>query len=225
MRRGRKLPVLAEVGPPPEETRAWSLRRADLEAMEGLLKEIDGAGAVLFTGAEQGRLEAAVGLATAATAAGLRTALLECDLGAPRLAGLLGIAEGPGLQEYLRLEVDAGEILQPLALAGPASGKAASPLVCIVAGRSTEEGPTPLDSEGFRHAAEKLRHAYELLVVAAPALDRDGMALVEASAVVDTTLACVPPSAVDGKRGKAVAVALRRLPAPPAGLIVFAEPQ
>jgi hypothetical protein len=52
-------------------------------------------------------------------------------------------------------------------------------------------------------------------------LDRDGPLLVEAAAVVDTTLACIPRSAVTGRQGKAVAAAMRRLPAPPAGLVVL----
>jgi Mrp family chromosome partitioning ATPase len=226
MKRGRhKLPVLAELsGPAPEATRAWSLRRADLKAMDGLLKGLDDAGAVLVTGAEEGRSAAAVGLATAATAGGIRTALIECDLAAPSLADALGLARTPGLHEYLRQDVEAGDILQPLALAGPASGRAASPLVCIVAGRPTAEGAALCGAGGFGHAAEKLRHAYELVVVAGPPLDGENALLAAAASVVDATLACVPRSAVAGKRGKAVAVAMRRLPAPPAGLVVFGEP-
>jgi Mrp family chromosome partitioning ATPase len=196
-----------------------------MEAMDGLLKSLDGAGAVLVTGAEEGRSAAAVALATVATSAGLRTALIECDLGEPRLAEALNLAPTPGLHEYLSQDADAGEILQSLALAGPASARATSPLVCVVAGRPTEDGNALLASEDFRHAAEKLRHAYEFVVVAGPPLGRDGSLLGEVAAVVDTTVACVPRSAVDGKRGKAVAVAMRRLPAPPAGLIVSDEPE
>jgi Mrp family chromosome partitioning ATPase len=221
----RKLPVLAELsGPPPEATRAWSLRRADLAALEGLLRSLSGVGAVLVTGAEDGRAAVAVGLATAATAAGIRTMLLECDLGEPSLANTLGLAPKPGLHEYLRRDADATEILQPLALAGPASGRAGSPLVCVVAGSPAEDGAALLGSEDFRHAAEKLRHAYGLVVVAAPPLDRDGELLTEAATVVDTTLAAVPGSALNGKRAKAVEVAMGRLPAPPAGLVALGTP-
>ncbi|HEY5052008.1 MAG TPA: hypothetical protein VII45_01215 [Solirubrobacterales bacterium] len=221
-RRRRSLPILAELsGPAPKAARAWSLRRADLKALDGLLKELSGVGAVLVTGAEDGRSAVAVGLATAATASGVRTALLECDLGEPSIAAAIGLAPTPGLHEYLRRDASANEILQPLALAGPASGRAGSPLVCVVAGAPTPEGAILLGSENFRHAAEKLRHAYELVVVAGPPLDRDGRQLVETAAVVDATLAAVPQSALAGKRAKAVAVAMRRLPAPPAGLVAF----
>ncbi len=226
MGRGRrKLSVLAEISGSAPQSRAWSLRRADLEALGGLLKTLDGATAVLVTGAEGGRFAAAVGLATAATAAGTRTALLECDLGEPTLARAIGLAGEPGLHEYLLQAADARQILQPIALAGPASGKATSPLVCVVAGRPTGNGADLLAADGFRHAAEKLRHAYELVIAVGPSLDRDGPALVEAASVVDTTLACVPRSAVGGRQGKAVAAALRRLPAPPAGLVVFERPE
>jgi Mrp family chromosome partitioning ATPase len=227
MSRGRrKLPVLAEIsGSAPPQGRAWSLRRADLAALDGLLKALDGANAVLVTGAEEGRLASAVGLATAATAAGTRTALLECDLGEPALARAVGLAGEPGLHEYLLQAAGARGILQPIALAGPASGRAASPLVCVVAGRPTANGAELLASDGFRHAAEKLRHAYELVIVVGPSLDRDGPLLVEAAAVVDTTLACIPRSALAGRQGKAVAAAMRRLPAPPAGLVVFDGPE
>jgi Mrp family chromosome partitioning ATPase len=224
-RRGRSLPVLAELsGPAPEATRAWSLRRADLKALEALLKELSEVGAVLVTGAEDGRSAVAVGLATAATASGVRTVLLECDLAEPSVAKAIGLSPAPGLHEYLRRDATASEILQPLALAGPASGRADSPLVCVVAGAPTPEGAVLLGSENFRHAAEKLRHAYELVIVAGPPLDRDGRQLVEAAAVVDRTLAAVPRSALSGKRAKAVGVAMRRLPAPPAGLVAFGGP-
>jgi Mrp family chromosome partitioning ATPase len=222
----RNLPVLAELsGPAPEASRAWSLRRADLKALEGLLRELSGAAAVLVTGAEDGRSAVAVGLATAATAAGMRTALLECDIAEPSVAAALGLKAEPGLHEYLRGDAEAAEILQPLVLAGPASGRAGSPLVCVVGGAASADGDDLFAADGFRHAAEKLRHAYELVVVAGPALDRGGRQLVEAAAIVDVTLAAVPRSALSGRRAKAVGVAMRRLPAPPAGLVAFGEPE
>jgi Mrp family chromosome partitioning ATPase len=224
IRRRRSLPVLAELsGPAPEATRAWSLRRGDLEALKSLLDQLSEAKAVLVTGAEDGRSAVAVGLATTATASGVRTALLECDLTEPSVAAAIGVAPAPGIHEYLRGDADATEILQPLALAGPASRKADSPLVCVVAGARTDDGAELMASDGFSHAAEKLRHAYELIVVSGPPLGRDGEMLAAAAGMVDTTLAAVPHSALSGKRAKAVAVAMRRLPAPPAGLVAFGD--
>ena len=63
MRGGRrKLPVLAEIaGVAGGDTRAWSLRRSDLEALTKLQRGLDDHRAVLMVGAE--RLAAAIALA------------------------------------------------------------------------------------------------------------------------------------------------------------------
>jgi Mrp family chromosome partitioning ATPase len=197
MRRGRrKPPVLAAISAaaPPGEARAGGLRRADYEALGSLLIALDGSRAVLLTGAEEGKSAAAVGLATVATAAGRRTALLECDLSTPRLAGDLGLAAAPGLHEYLRREASAPQVLQSLILAGPASGGAVAPLTCVVAGAPTPEGPALLASDDFAHAVSKLRNAYDLVVIDGPTLERDEGSLVEVARRVDVSLACVEGS-------------------------------
>jgi Mrp family chromosome partitioning ATPase len=211
MRRGRrKPPVLAAISAarPPGDARAWRLRRADYEALGSLSRALHGSGAVLFTGAEEGKSAAAVGLATVATAAGWRVAVLECDLARPRIAGELGLAAAPGLGEYLRREASAPQILQSLVLAGPASGAAVAPLTCIVAGAPTAEGSALLAGEDFIHAISKLRNAYDLLVIDGPPLGREEGALVEVARWVDVTLACV-----EGPK------APRKPPVPIAGLV------
>jgi Mrp family chromosome partitioning ATPase len=180
-----EIPALA--GPPP---RAGTLRRRDLEAFGALLAELDGSRAVLTVGEPFRRRAVAVGLATAAAASGTRTALLECDLGDPSLAEALGLTRAPGLHEYLRGEVDAGGILDSLVLAGPGSGAADEPLVCVVAGRPTPDGQALLGSERFRDAVAKLRSGYELLVLDGPPIGERG-ALTMLAAEVDATLACV----------------------------------
>src|SRR4051794_27601003 len=116
-----RLPVLAEISAPVGgKRRVCSLRRADLDALAGVLGELAGRRVVLVAGdaAQSG----AVALAAAASAAGRRTVLLECELLRPRLASALGLVAKPGLHEYLRWQASAAEILQPLVLAGPASG-------------------------------------------------------------------------------------------------------
>jgi Mrp family chromosome partitioning ATPase len=163
---------------------------------------------VLITGSAEGKRGAALGLAAAATAAGWRTALLECDLGSPALAGGLGLAAAPGLHEYLRWEATAPQILQPAVLAGPASGGATAPLVCVVAGAPTLDGATLLGSEGFRHAAAMLRSAYDMLVIDGPPADHGTKSLRAVAGQVDATLACLGPSE-----------AVKRFPVPVAGLI------
>jgi polysaccharide biosynthesis transport protein len=220
MRGGRrKLPVLAEIsGPAPGAARAWSLRRADLEALAKLCSALKERRLVLVGGDEG--LAAAVALAGAASAAGRRTALLECDLGRPRLAAELGLAPAPGLHEYLRWEATAAELLQPLVLAGPAAGGASEPLVCMVAGRRAADPATLVNLESFRHALAKLRGAYDLVVLVGPALDLGNGSLEAIAARADALFVAVPPAAVSGRSGRGLRAALRGLPIEVRGAIL-----
>ena len=174
---------LAELG-------AGTLRRRDLEAFGRLLEELSGAGTVLITGAGPGRRSVATGLAAAAAAAGTRTALLESDLAEPVLADALGLANAPGLHEYLRGAADSEQILSPVVLAGPGSARATEPLVCVVAGRPSREGSRLLGSDAFARALSGLSAAYELVVLAGPGLEDPG-AVSLLGAHADATVACL----------------------------------
>jgi hypothetical protein len=205
--------ALAELpAPAGDGTQPGTLRRSDLDALGAVLDRV-GTGPVLVTGAGEGRRAVSVGLATASIARGARTVLLECDLEEPSLAGALGLAERPGLREYLRAEAEAPDVLQPLALAGPGSGGAAEPLVCIVAGDPGEAGEgMPLGSEGFGHAVSRLRGAYQLVVIHGPPLgDRTG-ALEAAAPRAGVALACVGRALTSGRSGRQLRRVLRRLP-------------
>jgi Mrp family chromosome partitioning ATPase len=219
----RKLPVLAAIsGPAPGEARAWSLRRADLEALSELRRGLDDRHLLLVAGDEG--LAGAIALASAASAAGRRAVLLECDLERPRLALELGLSPGPGLHEYLRWEAGAAEILQPLVLAGPAARGATDPLVCVVAGRPAADAVTLLGLESFRHALAKLRAAYDLVVVIGPPLESGDGALTAIATGADTLLAAVPPAALSGRRARReLQSKLRRLPLRARGAIVVGE--
>ncbi len=221
--RRRKLPVLAKIaGPGAGSSRAWALRRGDLQALAKLQGSLADHGVVLITGGEE-RLAAAVALAGASSAGGRRTVLLECDLMGPRLAADLGLAPVPGLHEYLRWEATAPELLQPLALAGPASRGASGPLVCIVAGRRAADPATLIGLASFRHVLAKLRRAYDLVLIAGPALD-SGYGLLEAlAAQADTSVAAVPPTATSGRRRRELRAVLGKLPGAVAGAIVVGE--
>ena len=224
MRGGRsKLPVLAEIsGPAPGETRAWSLRRADLEALAKLQGRLDDRRAVLVAGDEG--LAGAVALAGAASAAGRRTVLVECDLERPRLAAELGLSLGPGLHEYLRWEATAPQILQPLVLAGPAARGVTDSLVCVVAGRPAADAATLVNLESFRHALGKLRAAYELVVLIGPPLE-GAQGMPEAvAAQADSVLAAASAKELSGRAGRALRAQLRRLPAAALGAIAV-EPR
>lgn len=180
-----------------------SLRRCDLDAFGALLTGLGAVRVVMTTGHGALPRSTAVGLATAAAAAGSRTALLECNLADPGLADALGLANAPGLGEHLAGSAAVAELLKPVVLAGPGSAAATEPLVCVVAGRPSADAPRLLASARFERALASLREAYELLVI-------DGPRLGETDAVnalaprVDATLACL---AADEPRDVALPVA------------------
>lgn len=187
-RRGKHR-VLAEVpASRGASSRPGAHGRAELAAFSSLAQALEGSDAVCTTGPD--RSAVALGLATAALAGGRRVALLECDLAAPTLAASLGLTVSPGLHEYLCGEDEARQILQPLVLAGPASGRAIDPLACIVAGAPEPSPAALLASAECRHAVEKLRRAYDLLVIAGPPLGPDPEPLRAVAGLVETTVAC-----------------------------------
>ncbi len=220
MRRGRgRPPVLAEIGGPASgDARAWSLRRSDLAALAPPLAQLAKSRRVLLTG--EGRLPAAIALAAAASAAGRRTALLECDLAEPALAAELGLVPAPGLHEYLRWEATAAEILRTALLAGPAAAGSSEALVVVPAGGLAADPATPLGLDSFRHAVAKLSRAYDLVVLIGPPLDAPAGALEAAAGTADAVLLAVP-SGRSGRPGRAERAALRRLAAPRLGTILL----
>lgn len=208
LRRRPKPPLLAEIPVRQDSpSRPAALGRAELQAFSGLALELDGSGAVLTTG--PARSAVALGLAAAAVAQGRRVALLECDLAAPALALTLGLDATPGLREYLLGETGATQLLQPLTLAGPASGGASEPLVCIVAGAPEPAPAALLDSDRCDQAIDKLRRAYDLLAIVGPSLE-GGDALLALSEHAGVTLACGEKANIP-----------RRLPAPVTGRVVL----
>lgn len=221
---GGKLSVLAEIsGLGPEEARVWSLRRADFDALARLQRRLEDHRVLLVTGGDGLAGPVALALAGAAGAAGRRTALIECDLARPRLAAETGLSPTPGLHEYLRWDATAAQILQPLALAGPAAGRASNPLICVAGGGPTTDSATLLDSESYRHAVKKLRRAYDLVVLSGPALGPDNASLEPLAAGADTLLACVSPAQVSGRGARAIRAAVKRLPVSALGSVVVGE--
>lgn len=223
MLRGRaRLPLLAEIAGPAEGTRTWALRRADLEALGEALPRLEEHRVVAIAGEGDEPAVAAIALASAASTSGRRTILVDCGLAQPRLAAHVGLAPAPGLHEYLRWEAEAADILQPVVLAGRAAGSLADPLVCISAGRAAAKAETLLGLQSFAHMVEKLRSAYELvLLLAPPALGEPGPCLAVA-AQADAVLAGLRAGAVKGSEGRAVRAAVRHLPPPALGSVAVA---
>lgn len=207
--RRNKQPVFTEIERSDRaSTRPGALGRAELQAYAELAAKLVNTGSVFVTGPAKGQV--ALGLAAAATAEGRRVALLECDLAGPALAERLGLASGPGLHDYLLDGADAGEILQPLVLAGPAAGRATEPLTCIVAGEAEPKPVALLDSERCDHAIERLKRAYDLLLIDGPPLEEDVDALRALTEHTAVTIAC-------GERGRLP----KRMPVPVTGLVLF----
>jgi Mrp family chromosome partitioning ATPase len=210
-----RLPVLAAISGPPEGARAWSLRRSDYEGLDGALSRLGEARVVLVSGEGEAPLPAAIALAAASAAADRRTILVECDLARPRLAAQIGLAAAPGVHEYLRWEAEPAEVLQPVMLAGPAAGAAGEPLVCICGGRPASKTETLLGLQSFAHMVEKLRGAYELVVIATPPAMTEAAACAAAARQADAVLAALP----SGRGDKALRSAIRQLGPPVLGAI------
>lgn len=188
------MKVLAEIpARSASDLRAGTLRRGDLAAFGGLLEKLSGSRSVLMTGEAPVRRQAAAGVAAAAAAAGTRTALLECDLAVPGLADALGLANAPGLHEYLGGSAEVGEILKPVVLAGPGSAAATEPLVCVVAGRPSADGARLFASDAFARVLSGLGATYDLIVIDGPPL-RDEHPLKALLMLADSTVACLGPS-------------------------------
>jgi Mrp family chromosome partitioning ATPase len=222
LRNRGKLPVLAEIAGPPEEARAWSLRRSDFANLEEALPRLEGLRVVLVSGGGEAPAVAAIALAAAAAAAGRRTVLVECDLARPRLAAHVGLASAPGLHEYLRWEAEPADVLQPVVLGGPAAAAAAEPLVCICGGRVASKAETLLGLQSFAHMVAKLRHAYQLVVLSgASVVDEPGSCLL-AARQADAVVAGLPAAAAAGRDGRAVRASLKRLPVPALGTVAVA---
>jgi Mrp family chromosome partitioning ATPase len=209
-----RLAVLAEIGAPTSSNgRTWGLRRHDLEALGEVRGKLGERRVVLVTGAEAAAPTVAVALAGVAAAAGVATALVECDIERPRLAGDLGLAANPGLHEYLRWEATPADVLQPLALAGAAASTDAGTLACVVAGRQSDAAHTLLGLGSFRHMTAKLRGA---------PLEGAGGALDAAAAEADCSIAALRERP-DRRAAKASHKALAWLQAPPLGAIVVGD--
>ena len=218
MLRGRaRLPVLAEISGP-GESRAWSLRRSDFTALEGVLPRLEQRRAVLVAGMGEAPAVAAIALAASAGATGRRTILVDCDLARPRLAAHLGLDDAPGLHEYLRWEAEPADVLQTVVLAGPATGSS-EPLVCICGGRPATKAETLLGLQSFAHMVEKLRGAYELVLVVAPPVESEPAACLAVARQADALLAGLPATEAKGRDSRALRSALRRLPPPALGAI------
>jgi len=214
-----RLPVLAEISGP-AEARGWALGRGDFASLAAALPQLAPRRAVLVAGEGEEPAIAAIALAAAAAASGRRTVLVDCDLSRARLAAHLDLAPAPGVHEYLRWEAEPADVLQPVALFGQAAAGASEPLVCICSGRPATKAETLLGLQSFSHMVEKLRAAYELVLVLAPPVEGEPAACLAVAHQVEAVVAALPADAGDRHLRKAI----RRLPVPALGAIKLSGP-
>jgi polysaccharide biosynthesis transport protein len=220
MLRRSRLPVLAEIAGPAEGSRAWALTGRDFEALRGALPQLGEQRVIAAVGEGDEPAVAAIALASAAAASGRVAILVECDLAQPRLAAQVGLSPAPGLHEYLRWEAEPADVLQPVALAGPASA-AGGQLVCVCGGRPATKAETLLGLQSFSHVVAKLRGAYDLVVLLAPPVLGESAACLATVAQADATIAALPAAGATGRPGRATRAAIKRLPVPALGAIVI----
>lgn len=216
-----RLPVLAEIAGPAEGVPAWSLRRDDFEKLSEVLPRIAERRVVLLAGEGDEPTAAAIALASTAAAGDRRTILVDCGLAQPRLAAHVGLADAPGLHEYLRWEAEPADILQPVVLAGSAATGLTEPLVCVSAGRPASKAETLLGLQSFAHMVGKLRAAYELVLLLAPPVVREAVPCLAVAAQADAVIAGLSATAASGRSGREVRAAVRRLPVPALGVIAY----
>jgi non-specific protein-tyrosine kinase len=176
---------------------------------------------------EEGKSTVSIALACAATAAGQRTLLVECDLRRPSFAERLGIDGSPGLSDYLQGGATPQEILKAVPLTLPSSANGAGPsqpgsagtLVCITGGSRVANPAELLIGERFAEFIAKVKSNYDLVILdAGPLLAIvDPLELVEQ---VDAVLLCVRALRTTRDEVRAARTALSHLPARPLGAVL-----
>jgi capsular exopolysaccharide synthesis family protein len=170
---------------------------------------------------EEGKSSVAACLAMANAAAGKKTLLVECDLRRRVLANRFGIAEAPGLSDYLVRTSRPADVLQlvPAPGAETANGDGPPSLVCIAAGSPLPRPADALSSERFADFVDKVGRAYDRVIIDCPPLLPVADTL-EIAPLVDCVLLCVRLGRTRRDHAQAAAAALERLPNRPVGVVL-----
>jgi capsular exopolysaccharide synthesis family protein len=170
---------------------------------------------------EEGKSTVAACLAMASASAGIRTLLLECDLRRRVLAARLGIAEAPGLSDYLVGRAEPQDVLQPVRVpTGPGeNGAAPRELICITAGSEPPQPADLLHSQRFETFLSQVGKVYEKVIIDCPPLLPVADTL-EIVPHVDAVLAVARLNRTTRDQAQAAHEALDRLPDRPTGLVL-----
>src|SRR4051794_15204673 len=178
--------------------------------------------------AQEGKSTVAAGLAIASALVGKRVLLVESDLRRPVLAERLGLAQQPGLTDWLTETAAATGIVQLPQLdnqngapAHPASGlpPAAHCPATVVAGTWSAQPTELLGSPRFRQFLNEVAEVYDLIVLDCPPLLPVGDTR-EVLPLVEAVLVCVRLDQTTREQGLAAKAALAHFPARPTGLVI-----
>ena len=218
------LPRVRETGEgvAPQDLEAMRIIRTNLE----LMSVADPIKSVVVTSPlpEEGKSTAAAALAFASALAGRHTLLLEADLRRPALAQRLGIAQGPGLADYL--SGGTPEIIQPVLVPKEVAASEsrldqveAAPLTCITAGVARPGSAELLGSSRCSRLLRRLHDEYEFIVIDCPPL-LPVVDTLELLRLADSALLCIRASQTTRNQARAATTALAQLPPRPVGLVV-----
>ena len=118
----------------------------------------------------EGRTTVAIGLAAAAARRNRRVMLVEADLRMPTIGSRLGIAEGPGLSDYLGGYAAPRDVIRSVALDSRGPGGGAASFVCVAAGTRREAPLETLSRPRFGGLLDQLQRVYALVLVDTPPL-------------------------------------------------------
>ena len=157
-------------------------------------------------------------------AAGKRTLLVDCDLRKHVLATRFGLAESPGLADYLLRHAAPQDILQlvPAPTWDTANGAGAPSLVFVAAGSPPPRPADILSSERFREFIDHVGQAYDCVILDCPPLLPVADTL-EVVPHVSGVLMCLRLNKTTRDQAEGARNALDRLPIGPVGLVLTGD--
>jgi Mrp family chromosome partitioning ATPase/capsular polysaccharide biosynthesis protein len=210
------------------DVEGFQILRANLEFLDS--ERVVRTVAVTSPGPEEGKSTVASALAAASASVGRNALLLECDLRRPSLARSLGLADGPGLSDYLAGESSLPDVLRVLPVStepangskggnGGPVGASSATFACVTAGSHPVMPAEVLGSSGFHDFLAVVGRSYDIVVLdCGPLLPVvDTLALIPA---VDAVLLCIRASSTTRDQARAAKGALARLPTLPIGLVL-----
>jgi succinoglycan biosynthesis transport protein ExoP len=176
--------------------------------------------------AEEGKSTVAAGLATAASLAGKRVLLVECDLRRPVFADRLDIPASPGLTDWAAGNAEPSEVIQQVVIdrrnghsREDGEKDESRAMTVISAGSFSREPAELLASPKFSEFIEQVSSVYDLVVFDCAPLLPVGDAL-EVLRQADAGLLCIRLDQTTREHAMAAKAAIEHFPERPVGLVL-----